>query len=54
MNLGSGRAVKIVGRYQQHRGVHKALLRLTDGTTRADDGHVDRRGGIIWHTQGIG
>ena len=54
MNLGSGRAVKIVGRYQQHRGVHKALRRLTDGLTRADDGHVDRRGGIIWHTQGSG
>lgn len=54
MNLGSGRAVKIVGRYQQHRGVHKALRRLTDGKTRADDGHVDRRGGIIWHTQGSG
>jgi len=54
MELGAGRAVKVVGRYQQHRGVHKALRRLVEGDTRAADGHVDRRGGIIWHTQGSG
>ena len=51
---GSGRTVKVVGRYQQHRGVHRALRRLIEGDTRAVDGHVDRRGGIVWHTQGSG
>lgn len=51
---GVGRAAKVVGRYQQYRGVHKALQRLVEGDTRAMDGHVDRRGGIIWHTQGSG
>ena len=51
---GTGRAVKIVGRYQQYRGVHKALKRLIEGDTRVADGHIDRRGGIIWHTQGSG
>ena len=50
----AGRTVKIAARYQQHRAVHKALRRLLDGDTRAEDGHVDRRGGIIWHTQGSG
>ena len=54
MEAGSGRTVKVVGRYQQHRGVHKALRRLIEGDTRPADGHVDRRGGIIWHTQGSG
>ena len=51
---GAGRAVKVVCRYQQYRGVHKALRRLADGDTRSVDGHVDRRGGIVWHTQGSG
>ncbi|MCY4257944.1 MAG: HsdR family type I site-specific deoxyribonuclease [bacterium] len=51
---GSGRTIKLVCRYQQHRGVKKALQRLLAGATRADDGYVDRRGGIIWHTQGSG
>ncbi|MYG94424.1 MAG: type I restriction endonuclease subunit R [Acidimicrobiia bacterium] len=51
---GSGRTIKLVCRYQQYRGVQKALHRLRAGTTRAEDGHVDRRGGIIWHTQGSG
>ena len=54
MEVGSGRMVKVVGRYQQYRGVHKALRRLIEGDTRPADGHVDRRGGIIWHTQGSG
>ena len=54
VEVGSGRTVKIVGRYQQYRGVHKAMRRLLTGDTRAADGHVDRRGGIIWHTQGSG
>ena len=52
--VGSGRTVKIVGRYQQYRGVHRTMQRLLTGDTRATDGHVDRRGGIIWHTQGSG
>ena len=51
---GSGRTSKIVGRYQQYRGVQRAMQRLLTGETRAADGHVDRRGGIIWHTQGSG
>ena len=54
VGVGSGRTVKIVGRYQQYRGVHKAMRRLLTGKTRSADGHVDRRGGIIWHTQGSG
>ena len=54
MEAVSGRTVKVVGRYQQYRGVHKALWRLIEGDTRPMDGHVDRRGGIIWHTQGSG
>ena len=49
-----GRTVKIVGRYQQYRGVHKAMRRLLTGATRAEDGETDRRGGIVWHTQGSG
>jgi len=54
VEIGSGSTVKVVGRYQQHRGVHKALRRLIEGDTRPADGHVDRRGGIVWHTQGSG
>lgn len=50
----SGRAIKLVCRYQQYRAVHKAVERLMAGKTRAQDGEVDRRGGIIWHTQGSG
>ena len=52
MATGSGRTVKAVGRYQQYRGVQRALRRLIEGDTRPADGHVDRRGGIMWHTQG--
>ena len=51
---GAGRMIKLVSRYQQFRGVQKALQRLLAGATRVEDGHVDRRGGIIWHTQGSG
>jgi type I restriction enzyme, R subunit len=46
--------VKVVARYQQYRAVHRALDRLTTGATRAQDGESDRRGGIVWHTQGSG
>ena len=54
IETGSGRTTKIVGRYQQYRGVQRAMQRLLTGETRSADGHVDRRGGIIWHTQGSG
>lgn len=54
MPLDSGGTIKLVARYQQYRGVHKAIDRMLTGSTRAVDGHVDRRGGIVWHTQGSG
>ncbi len=54
VEIGSGRTVKIVGRYQQYRGVRKAMRRLLIGETKAMNGEVDRRGGIVWHTQGSG
>ncbi|ONH35162.1 restriction endonuclease subunit R [Protofrankia sp. BMG5.30] len=50
----SGRTVKIVARYQQYRAVQRTVHRLATGKTRAVDGEFDRRGGIIWHTQGSG
>jgi type I restriction enzyme R subunit len=50
----AGRTVKVVGRYQQFRAVHAAIERLRTGKTRKQDGEHDRRGGIIWHTQGSG
>lgn len=49
-----GQALKRVCRYQQYRGVVKAVDRLKHGKTRIEDGEHDRRGGIIWHTQGSG
>ena len=54
MEVSAGRTAKIVGRYQQYRGVHKAIQRLLTGGTKASNGEIDRRGGIIWHTQGSG
>ena len=50
-----GRTFKIVARYQQFRAVQEAVRRLLTGQVgdRAR-GIVDRRGGIIWHTQGSG
>lgn len=53
-DVDGARTVKKVARYQQYRGVVRALDRLRDGATRAQDGEVDRRGGLIWHTQGSG
>ncbi len=50
----SGRTVKVVCRYQQFRAVHYAIARLLSGKTREQDGDDDRRGGIVWHTQGSG
>lgn len=49
-----GRRIKLVARYQQYRAVRKALVRLQTGKTRQADGEHDRRGGIVWHTQGSG
>jgi len=49
-----GRTIKVVPRYQQYRAVTRAIQRLHTGRTRAQDGEHDRRGGVIWHTQGSG
>jgi type I restriction enzyme R subunit len=51
---GGGRTFKAVCRYQQFRAVQIAHRRLRDGKTRTQDGEHDRRGGIVWHTQGSG
>ncbi len=50
----NGRTIKLVCRYQQFRAVTKAIARLKTGQTRLEDGEHDRRGGLIWHTQGSG
>jgi type I restriction enzyme R subunit len=49
-----GRTIKMVPRYQQFRAVQVAVDRLVNGKTRLEDGEHDRRGGIVWHTQGSG
>ncbi|MBA3868762.1 MAG: HsdR family type I site-specific deoxyribonuclease [Anaerolineae bacterium] len=49
-----GRIIKVVARYQQWEAVHEAIRRLRTYPTRLKDGEFDRRGGIIWHTQGSG
>lgn len=49
-----GRTVKIVARYQQFRAVHRMIDRLLHRRTRAQTGHDDERGGVVWHTQGSG
>ena len=50
-----GKLIKVAPRYQQYRAVHLAVDRLLTGNTRQqDDKDQDRRGGIIWHTQGSG
>lgn len=51
---GGTRRVKIAPRYQQYRAVNRAVLRLLTGKTKQQDGKDDRRGGIVWHTQGSG
>ena len=53
MNI-DGHTVKTVCRYQQYRAVTRAIERLRIGKTRLEDGEHDRRGGIVWHTQGSG
>ncbi|MBM7490993.1 type I restriction enzyme R subunit [Micromonospora luteifusca] len=54
MTTDQGRTIKLAPRYQQFRAVEKAIKRLLGGKTRKQDGVVDRRGGIVWHTQGSG
>jgi len=49
-----GKKIKKIARYQQFRAVQRAHERLLRGKTRREDGEHDRRGGIIWHTQGSG
>ena len=49
-----GRTIKIITRYQQYRAVQRSVARLTTGKTRLEDGEFDRRGGVVWHTQGSG
>lgn len=49
-----GQTMKSVCRYQQYRAVNRAIHRLRTGQTRRQDGEHDRRGGIVWHTQGSG
>ncbi|MEH2244456.1 type I restriction endonuclease subunit R [Nostoc sp.] len=48
------RRIKIVPRYQQFRGVSKAVDRLLHAKTKTQHGSQDQRGGIIWHYQGSG
>ncbi len=52
--ISNGHTIKLVCRYQQFRAVTRAVARLKTGKTRREDGEHDRRGGIIWHTQGSG
>ena len=49
-----GQTIKTVCRYQQYRAVNRAIARLKTGQTRHQHGEHDKRGGIIWHTQGSG
>lgn len=49
-----GQTYKVVCRYQQFRATNRAIDRLRSGKTRHQDGEHDRRGGVIWHTQGSG
>ncbi len=49
-----GKTIKAAPRYQQFRAVDRAVRRLRGGRTKKQDGERDRRGGIVWHTQGSG
>lgn len=48
MEVGEGKEIKIVSRYQQFRAVQKIKERLLNGKTPKE------RSGVIWHTQGSG
>src|SRR5450756_1409892 len=55
METDDGKTIKAVPRYQQYRAVCKAVDRLLTGRTKREDADgEDRRGGVIWHTQGSG
>jgi len=54
MQADDGTTIKAVPRYQQYRAVGRAIERLQTGKTKRQDGEEDRRGGVIWHTQGSG
>lgn len=54
MQTDEGKTIKALPRYQQFRAVDKAVGRLVHGQTKQQDGEEDRRGGVIWHTQGSG
>lgn len=47
------RVMKLVARYPQFRAVHRITNRLLTGEPGAP-GRKDRRGGVVWHTQGSG
>jgi len=44
----SGKRVKVLARYQQHRAARRIVERLRNGQTPME------RSGVIWHTQGSG
>jgi type I restriction enzyme R subunit len=48
MEVGEGKEIKIISRYQQFRAVQKIKERLLNGETPKE------RSGVIWHTQGSG
>ena len=50
----NGKPIKVLCRYQQYRAVNLAIRRMKTSPTRQQDGEFDKRGGIIWHTQGSG
>ncbi|RFU41387.1 type I restriction endonuclease subunit R [Actinomadura logoneensis] len=54
MTLDNGHRVKIAPRYQQFRAVERTIDRLLTGETRIQNGEQDKRGGVVWHTQGSG
>ncbi len=49
-----GRIKKVIPRYQQYRAVDKAVNKLLTFTGPAGSELIDRRGGVIGHTQGSG
>ncbi|MCX5367796.1 type I restriction endonuclease subunit R [Streptomyces sp. NBC_00103] len=49
------RTLKVVGRYQQFKAVHRLARRLRERRRAvAAKRDVDQRGGVVWHTQGSG
>ncbi|MFI7893426.1 type I restriction endonuclease subunit R [Streptomyces sp. CACIS-1.16CA] len=49
------RTAKVVCRHQQYRATEKIVERLrTRSSIAVTGGDLDRRGGVVWHTQGAG